>query len=84
MCEKVTPMRNQSSLVNKAIKSQISLKAVSNKDFAEVVGLSLSALYTRLHGERDWKIDEIAKAAEFFGVPMISFFESSPSQKASV
>ena len=74
-------MTSQSAQVTKAIKAQIALKAVSNKDFAPVVGLSLSGLYTRLRGERDWKIEEVAQAAAYFQVPVSALFAPKGESK---
>lgn len=73
-------MAPRSDFTNRVIKEQMALKVVSNKDFAPIVGLSLSGLYTRFNDKRSWKIEEIAKAAEFFGVPVSTFFAPSVEQ----
>jgi len=69
-------MRSPNTFTNKVIKEQLALKALSNKDFADQLGISLSSLYNRFHSKRSWKIEEVVRASELFGLPVSAFFAS--------
>lgn len=65
------------------IRAHLARRQISGKTFAARLGLSQFAVSRRLRGQTPFSIDELSRAAEFLGVPLVDLLPSQPAEVAS-
>jgi len=54
------------------IRAEMGRQRKSHEDLAQVLGIARSAVTVRLLGQRPFKLAEVERLAEYFGVPLSS------------
>lgn len=49
--------------------------SLKKKDLAKALGISPQSLSSRLNSSAIWSIDEVCRAADFFGIPLLSLLD---------
>ena len=69
--------------ISSAARALIALNGEKNEKLMDVLGLSYGAVYAKLRGDSPWKASEVAIMAEYFGVPIASFYDGLASLYSS-
>ena len=77
------PRGNVDDMVAANVRALMGFNGLHGTDIARILGLSTTAVSHRLSANRSsrFSVAEVAKLAEFFGVPVSVFFEEPAARK---
>jgi len=55
------------------VRAELARQNISNRDFADLLGMDRSAAQQRLSAQRSFRAEEIERVAEILGVPVARF-----------
>lgn len=67
MTNTLTPFTRR---VTGAIKAELARRDLSGADLLPVLPLGRNAIYDRLSGKKSWEVEDVAKIADFLGIPI--------------
>ncbi|ATH96343.1 hypothetical protein COP05_03960 [Dermabacter jinjuensis] len=69
--------------ISAATRALVALHGMRNADLADVLGIGQNSVFMKLRGDSPWKASEVAIMAEYFGVPIASFYDDLASLYSS-